>query len=63
VGAYHSHPASPPIPSPSDVAEAWDADFLYVIVSLENEARADVRAFRIAGGNYLPVDVIIDRRP
>ena len=61
VGAYHSHPASPAVPSPSDVNEAWDAEFLYVIVSLEDEARPDVRAFRIANGHYMAVEVITDR--
>ncbi len=53
VGAYHSHPSSPPMPSPTDVAEAQSgSDFLYVIVSLANE---DVRAFRIDGGVSRPV--------
>jgi proteasome lid subunit RPN8/RPN11 len=34
IGAYHSHPAGAPTPSPSDIAEATGgADFLYVIVS------------------------------
>jgi proteasome lid subunit RPN8/RPN11 len=60
AGAYHSHPGSPAIPSPSDIAEAWP-EFLYVIVSLEDEARPDVRAFRIADGNYIPVGVTTDR--
>jgi proteasome lid subunit RPN8/RPN11 len=34
IGAYHSHPATAPTPSPSDIAEASSgSDFLYVIVS------------------------------
>jgi proteasome lid subunit RPN8/RPN11 len=33
IGAYHSHPASAPIPSPTDLAEGWP-HFLYVIVTL-----------------------------
>jgi proteasome lid subunit RPN8/RPN11 len=33
IGAYHSHPAGPAAPSPSDIAEAsGGSDFLYVIV-------------------------------
>jgi proteasome lid subunit RPN8/RPN11 len=63
IGAYHSHPSSPAIPSPTDIAGAWGADFLYVIVSLKNEARPDVRAFMIGSGNYRPVDLITDNRP
>jgi proteasome lid subunit RPN8/RPN11 len=63
VGAYHSHPASAALPSPTDIAEAWNAEFLYLIVSLENEARPDVRAFRIAEGGYVPVDLTTERRP
>jgi proteasome lid subunit RPN8/RPN11 len=63
VGAYHSHPSSPAIPSPADIAQAWTADFLYVIVSLMREARPDVRAFRIGGGTYEPMELTIDIRP
>jgi proteasome lid subunit RPN8/RPN11 len=33
LGAYHSHPASPPVPSPTDLAEAL-SDFLYIIATL-----------------------------
>jgi proteasome lid subunit RPN8/RPN11 len=60
VGAYHSHPSAPAAPSPTDVAEAWSPDFLYVIVSLSEETRPVVRAFRIAGGNHIPVEWVID---
>jgi proteasome lid subunit RPN8/RPN11 len=63
IGAYHSHPASPAVPSPTDIAGAWSADFLHVIVSLENEARPDVRAFMIGNGNYSPVQLLTDSRP
>ena len=53
IGAYHSHPTSPPVPSPTDVAEAdGGAEFVYVIVSLLNE---EVRGYRIAGGVCEPL--------
>ena len=53
VGAYHSHPSSAPVPSPSDLAEADSgADFLYVIVSLVND---EVRAYRMANGNFVSI--------
>ena len=52
IGAYHSHPATAPVPSPSDIAEADSAPgFLYVIVSLVEE---DVRAYRSAGESMIP---------
>ena len=52
VGAYHSHPSSAPVPSPTDIAEAnGGTDFLYVIVSLVS---SDVRAYRIDAGVCQP---------
>ena len=54
VGAYHSHPASPPFPSATDVREADDAALLYLIAS---PARAEVRAFRLAAGRARPVEL------
>ena len=53
IGAYHSHPSSAPVPSPTDVAEANSgSDFVYVIVSLLNNA---VRAYRIDRGVCEPL--------
>lgn len=46
VGFYHSHPHSPPDPSPADEAEASYADHLYLIVSLAREP-PDVRLYRL----------------
>jgi proteasome lid subunit RPN8/RPN11 len=58
VGAYHSHPSSPAVPSPTDVAEAYDEGLLYVIISLRDSARAEIRAYRIAGGNFHEVPLV-----
>jgi proteasome lid subunit RPN8/RPN11 len=45
IGAYHSHPASAPVPSATDVAEANSgSEFFYLIVSPMDD---DVRAYRI----------------
>lgn len=50
VGAYHSHPRSGAVPSPSDAAEAFYPDFVYVIVSLAVTDRPECRAWRIRDG-------------
>ena len=55
IGAYHSHPASAAIPSPTDIAEAHNGpDFLYLIVSLADE---DVRAYRVEDGRPIVVPI------
>ena len=55
IGAYHSHPASPAVPSPTDIAEANDPAFVHVIVSLA-ASEPDVRAYRILGGQ---VEIVV----
>jgi len=47
IGIYHSHPASPARPSETDRALAFWQTPHYVIVSLADPSRPDVRAFRI----------------
>ena len=54
VGAYHSHPASPPSPSPTDTREADDAALVYVIAS---PAPAEVRAYRLDAGQLRRVEL------
>ena len=58
AGTYHSHPASSAAPSPTDIAEAYTPEFVYVIVSLRDAARPDVRAFRIAEGRSEPMSLV-----
>lgn len=45
-GIYHSHPASPAFPSPTDRIEAHYPEALYVLVSLRS-GDPEMRAFRI----------------
>jgi proteasome lid subunit RPN8/RPN11 len=58
VGAYHSHPASPATPSPTDLSEAMSADFLYVIVSLTDSRQPVVSAYRLVDGTACPVEIV-----
>lgn len=56
VGVYHSHPHGDATPSASDIAEAYDEDWIYVIVGLRART-AQVRAFRIRGGRARAVPI------
>ena len=58
LGIFHSHPAGPPVPSPTDIAEAAYPDSLYVVISLQNSPPS-VRAFRIIDGQVAEVNIDI----
>jgi proteasome lid subunit RPN8/RPN11 len=49
IGVVHSHTHSEPYPSPTDVEQAPDPFWHYVIVSLKREA-PECRSYRIADG-------------
>lgn len=58
IGIYHSHPKSRAYPSATDQALAVWLEPRYVIISLADPERPDVRAFRITeriDGNGTPV--------
>ena len=61
VGVMHSHTHTEAYPSPTDVAQAPDPDWHYLIVSLR-QPEPVLRSYRIADGNIAeePV-VLIDR--
>jgi proteasome lid subunit RPN8/RPN11 len=50
IGVVHSHTHSEPYPSPTDVAQAPDPSWHYVIVSFKREA-PECRSYRIAQGH------------
>ena len=56
----HSHPAGPPVPSPTDLAEAAYPDALMLIASFAS-GKPVVKAWRLLGapGNWTPEEVSI----
>jgi proteasome lid subunit RPN8/RPN11 len=60
IGVYHSHTHTEAWPSDSDVRQAAEPDWLYVIVSLAG-GDPTLRTFRIAGGNIEEVPVVLER--
>jgi len=49
IGVFHSHTHTDAYPSPTDVAQAPDPSWHYVLVSLRHEV-ASVRSYRIVDG-------------
>ncbi len=60
VGVVHSHTHTPAFPSPTDVAQAPDPAWHYVIVSLQHE-EPSLRGFRIVDGDLTEEDVVVRR--
>ena len=56
ISSYHSHPASPPVPSESDLAEAFYSDFIWIIVSLQAR-EAQIAAYRLAADGFERISV------
>ena len=57
IGVFHSHTHSEPYPSPTDVAQAPDPTWLYVIVSLKREA-PEARCYRLVDGTISEVPIV-----
>lgn len=57
VGIYHSHTRSPAYPSSTDVSLAYYPEAIYLIVSLADMDRPDLRGFRILEGKVTEVDL------
>ena len=55
-GVFHSHPASPPAPSPSDLV-GLDPDWVSIILGVGAE---ELLAFRVLDG--IPTEVVLERR-
>ena len=58
IGVVHSHTHSEPYPSPTDVAQAPDPGWHYVIVSLKREA-PEVRSYRIVDGMITEEPIVV----
>lgn len=59
IGVMHSHTHTEAYPSPTDVAQAPDPSWSYVIVSLKREAPV-LRSFRIVDGDITEEQVALE---
>lgn len=59
---YHSHPASPPQPSSTDLREANWPNAIMIIVSLSS-TEPDVHAFRVDGDRYQSIRIEVEAAP
>jgi proteasome lid subunit RPN8/RPN11 len=59
IGVVHSHTHSEPYPSPTDVAQAPDPGWHYVILSLKRDA-PELRSYRLVDGEIdeEPVELV-----
>jgi proteasome lid subunit RPN8/RPN11 len=60
VGVWHSHTHTDAYPSPTDVRQAVDPAWIYVIVSLRDDAPV-LRAYRIRNEQIAEVAVTLER--
>jgi proteasome lid subunit RPN8/RPN11 len=60
VGVWHSHTHTDAYPSPTDVKQAVDPSWFYVIVSLRDDAPV-LRSYRIRDGGIVETPVQLDR--
>lgn len=60
VGVFHSHTHTEPYPSPTDVRQAVEPGWVYVLVGLRRGA-PEVRAYRIVDGAISEVAVEVGR--
>jgi len=58
VAIYHSHTHSPAFPSATDVDRAFYPEASYVLVSLMDRQKPDLRAFRIIDGKITEIGVV-----
>ena len=57
LGIYHSHPAGPETPSPTDVDRADYPEVAYFILSPRAEEQARIRAFSIRNGRIAELEI------
>jgi proteasome lid subunit RPN8/RPN11 len=60
IGVFHSHTHTVAYPSPTDVRQAMEPGWIYVIVSLK-DGDPVLRGYRIRAGEIAEVAVVLDR--
>ena len=59
VGVYHSHPHSAPVPSPTDLDQAYE-EYVYLIAGpADDSAPLEIRAYRLSGERFVDVPLTV----
>ena len=68
LAIYHSHPASPPYPSETDLRDAWDSvlqeprypDSIYLILSMRKPDAPEIGAYRLRAQTVteIPLNIV-----
>ena len=57
VGVYHSHPHSAPVPSPTDLDQAYE-EYVYLIAGpADGSAPLEIRAYRLSEERFVDVQL------
>jgi proteasome lid subunit RPN8/RPN11 len=56
IGAWHSHPDHPAVPSETDRAQAWEG-WSYLIVSVAADGVRGLRAWRMSGDRFVEEEI------
>ena len=62
IGVYHSHTHTEALPSPTDIAQAPDPSWHYIVVSLRHPSPV-VRSFTIVDGEVAEEPLVLERPP
>ena len=59
VGVYHSHPKSAPVPSPTDLDQAYE-EYVYLIAGpADGSAPLEIRAYRLSGDRFVELQMTV----
>jgi len=59
LAIYHSHPETPARPSEEDIKLALTPDVSYIIISLADPGKADMRSFKISNGDVIAEEIVV----
>ena len=62
IGVYHSHTHTEALPSPTDIAQAPDPSWHYILVSVRHPSPV-VRSFMIVDGKVAEEPLVLERPP
>jgi proteasome lid subunit RPN8/RPN11 len=60
VAIFHSHPGGPPVPSDTDVRQAYYPESLTIILSPGEAGAWQARAFQIDGGRVVEAEIVVE---